>query len=258
MTSMTANLLYLVFALGGAGMYLLLPKENKRQAIAGAVIGALAVVGLLTVLAARVILPDETSAFFYLFAAIAVLASSRVVTHPNPVYCAVYFVLVVIAVAALLVLQRAEFLAVALVLIYAGAILVTYLFVIMLAHQGGSPIYDRRSREPLLAVLAGFVLMAAVAGRAEDLPAPVSTSTSPVAVPTADVEGAAAQPVDSNTAAIGEAVMTRYVIVLEISGVLLLVAMVGAIALSRKNVPVERLAVPTKPIGHVGREVEPY
>jgi NADH-quinone oxidoreductase subunit J len=258
MTSMTANLLYLVFALGGAGMYLLLPKENKRQSLAGAVIGGLAVVALLVVLAARVASPDQTSAFFYLFAAIAVLSASRVVTHPNPVYCAVYFVLVVVAVAALLVLQRAEFLAVALVLIYAGAILVTYLFVIMLAQQGGSAIYDRRSREPLLAVLAGFVLMAAVAGRAGNLPAPAPAS--PAAVATADTDDPAAAPFAGNTAAVGAAVMTKYVVALEIAGVLLLVAMVGAIALSRKKVPVAEAVFTTapKPIGQIGREVEPY
>lgn len=256
MTATTAYLLYLIFAVGGVGVYFLLPKAGRPQTLPGAVVGVLAVVGLLTVLGARVISPAETSAFFYLFAAIAVLASARVITHPNPVYCAVYFVLVVIAVAALLVLQRAEFLAVALVIIYAGAILVTYLFVIMLAHQGGSPVYDRRSREPLLAVLAGFVLMAAVAGRAEDLPVPASRL--PVAVPTADAEDPVAPPVDSNTTAIGEAVMIRYVVALEIAGLLLLIAMVGAIGLSRKKVPIERLAVPTKPIGQVGREVEPY
>jgi len=256
MTPTTAYLLYLIFAIGGVGVYLLLPKVGRSQALAGAVIGVISVAGLLTVLAARVILPDATTVFFYLFATIAVLAAARVVTHPKPVYSALYFVLVVIAVAALLVLQRAEFLAVAMVIIYAGAILVTYLFVIMLAYQGGSPVYDRRSREPLLAVLAGFVLMAAVAGRAEDLPQPASPPT--VAVPTAHAQDAASQLRDSNTGAIGAAVMTKYVVALEIAGVLLLVAMVGAIAMSRKKVPVERFAAPVRPIGQVGREVEPY
>ncbi|UCC29023.1 MAG: NADH-quinone oxidoreductase subunit J [Phycisphaerales bacterium] len=256
MTPTTAYLLYSIFAIGGVGIYLLLPKAGKPQTLAGAVIGVLSVAGLLAVLAARVILPDATTAYFYLFATIAVLAAARVITHPKPVYCALYFVLVVIAVAALLVLQRAEFLAVALIMIYAGAILVTYLFVIMLAHQGGSPVYDRRSREPLLAVLAGFLLMAAVAGRAEDLPQPASPPT--VAVPTADAQDAASQQRDSNTSAIGTAVMTKYVVALEIAGVLLLVAMVGAIAMSRKKVAVERFAAPPKPIGQAGREVEPY
>jgi NADH-quinone oxidoreductase subunit J len=258
MTSALPILLYLVFALGGVGVYLLLPKPGRSQATVGALVGGLALVGLFVVLAAQVIAPDTTGVFFYLFAAIAVAAAARVVTHVNPVYCAVYFVLVVISVAALLVLQRAEFLAVALVIIYAGAILVTYLFVIMLAHQGGSPIYDRRSREPAWAVLAGFVLMAAIAGRAGDLPAPASSE--PATITTADASDAAAEPQSGNTIAVGEAVMTRYVVALEIAGVLLLIAMIGAIALSRKPVPTERIAdeATPKPLGQVGREVEPF
>lgn len=257
MTPTTAYLLYLVFALGGAGVYLMLPKAGRSQVTAGAVIGLLAVGGLLAVLAARVIAPADSTWWFYPFAVIAVLAASRVITHPKPVYSALYFVLVIVAVAALLVLQRAEFLAVALIIIYSGAILVTYLFVIMLAQTSGSPIYDRRCREPFLAVLAGFVLMAAVAGRAGDLPEPAA----PPAVPTQHAEsgaGDAARPLFGNTSAIGAAVMTKYVVALELGGVLLLVAMIGAIALSRKKVPVDGVPETPRPIGQVGREVEPY
>jgi NADH-quinone oxidoreductase subunit J len=252
----TAHLLYLVFALGGRGIYFLLPRAGRSKTLIGAVFGASAVAALLILLAVRVVSPDETTAYYYVFATIAVLAAARVITHPKPVYSAIYFVLVVVAVAALLVLQQAEFLAVALLIIYAGAILVTYLFVIMLAHQGGSPVYDRRSREPFLAVLAGFVLMAAIAGRAEDLPQAAGAVTARATL-TSDSNPAPERPV-GNTAAIGAAVMTRYVVVLEVAGVLLLVAMVGAIALSRKKVPVERFAARPKPIGQVGREVEPF
>ncbi len=252
----TAHLLYLVFALGGCGIYFLLPRAGRSKTLIGAVFGASAVAAMLTLLAVRVVSPDETTAYYYLFATIAVLAAARVITHPKPVYSAIYFVLVVVAVAALLVLQQAEFLAVALLIIYAGAILVTYLFVIMLAHQGGSPVYDRRSREPFLAVLAGFVLMAAIAGRAEDLPQAANEVTVQTTL-ASDSNPAPKQPA-GNTAAIGAAMMTRYVVVLEVAGVLLLVAMVGAIGLSRKKVPVETSAAPPKPIGQIGREVEPY
>ena len=63
----------------------------------------------------------------------------RVVTHPKPVYSALYFVLTVFASAGLFVLLWAEFMAAALVLIYAGAILVTYVFVIMLAAEAPPP-----------------------------------------------------------------------------------------------------------------------
>jgi NADH-quinone oxidoreductase subunit J len=211
-------------------------------------------VGLVVVLAARVVVPDATSFYFYLFASIAVVAAVRVVTHPRPIYSALYFVLVVLAVAALLVLQGAEFLAIALVIIYAGAILVTYLFVIMLAQQGGSPLYDRNAREPFLAVLAGFVLMAAIAGHAGALP---QTAVTPVIEAQSMIETSANTTPPGHTAEVGLMIMTQYVVVLEIAGVLLLVSMIGAIALSRKKVPVPERGR-SQPLGQIGREVEPY
>lgn len=256
MSPATAYLLYFVFALGGIGVYFLMPQGGRPKRAVAAVFGVSALVALLLVLGTRVVSPDAPAGYFYLFATVAVLAAARVVTHPRPVYSALYFVLVVVAVAALLVLQGAEFLAIALVIIYAGAILVTYLFVIMLAQQSSVPTYDTRAREPFLAVLAGFVLMAAVAGRAGDLPSPAERATVPVAQP----EGG--EPVRSapegNTAAIGVALVTKYVIVLELSGVLLLVAMIGAIALARKCVPVEGYRPPPQPLGKVGKEVAPF
>src|SRR6185503_7620582 len=98
--------------------------------------------------------------YFWIFSAIALLGALRVVTHPRPVYAALYFVLTVFATAGLFILLWAEFMAAALVLIYAGAILVTYVFVIMLAAQpaeDGAPVsgsaraalaeYDAVSRE---------------------------------------------------------------------------------------------------------------
>lgn len=256
MSPSTVYLLYFVFVLGGIGVYFLMPRTGRPQLAVGAVFGLSAVVALLIVLATRVITPDGYAGYFYLFATIAVLAAARVVTHPRPVFCALYFVLVVVSVAALLVLQGAEFLAIALIIIYAGAILVTYLFVIMLAQQSTAPSYDIRSREPFLAVLAGFVLMAAVAGRAGDLPEPTKRATVPVTQSAEGGEGVAM--LEGNTAAIGVALLSKYVVVVELSGVLLLVAMIGAIALSRKKVPVEGFRSPPKPLGQVGKEVAPF
>src|SRR5205823_4678557 len=117
--------------------------------------------------------------YFWIFSAVALGGAIRVVTHPRPVYAALYFVLTVFASAGLFVLMSAEFMAAALVLIYAGAILVTYVFVIMLASDArssaagtgespgaarGSAIqqmaeYDNVSREPIVAAAIGFALM---------------------------------------------------------------------------------------------------
>lgn len=256
MSTTTVYLLYFAFALGGAGLYFLMPRAGRSRAMVGVVFGIAAIVALLGILAIRVVSPDPTTPYFYLFATIAIVAASRVITHTKPVYSALYFVLVVIAVAALLVLLRAEFLAIALVLVYAGAIMVTYLFVIMLAQQGGSSMCDERAREPFLAVFAGFLLMAAIAVRAADVapglpPSPVEAHR------TVETSGSLSVS-ESNTAGMGLIVMTRYIVVLEISGVLLLVAMIGAIALSRKRVPIEGTVPPSKPLGQVGKEVAPY
>src|SRR5205814_3883496 len=106
-------------------------------------------------------------AYFWVFSAVAIVAALRVVTHARPVYSALYFVLTVMASAGLFVLMWAEFMAAALVVIYAGAILVTYVFVIMLAQQAKTedrPMsalaeYDQVSREPLTAAAVGFALM---------------------------------------------------------------------------------------------------
>ena len=91
------------------------------------------------------------------------------ITHPRPVYSALYFVLTVFASAGLFILMYAEFMAAALVLIYAGAILITYVFVIMLAASAQTPgdrsplaglaECDVHSREPFTAACIGFALM---------------------------------------------------------------------------------------------------
>jgi len=255
-TASTVYILYFVFALGGAAVYLLLPQPERSKTMAGGVLGVAALAALIVLLAARVVTPTDTAPYFYLFAAIAVFAAARVITHTKPVYSALYFVLVVVAVAALLVLQQAEFLAVALIIIYAGAIIVTYLFVIMLAQRPEPPAYDIRAREPLLAVLVGFVLMAAVAGRAADLP--VTKAPTTITVSTSAPTAPAVMAGESNTSSIGWLVMTRYVVALEIAGVLLLVAMIGAIALSKKKVPIDGLGAIARPLGQVGREVPPF
>jgi len=253
----TAHLLYLVFAIGGAGLYFLLPRIRHSRTAVGVVLGLAAAAAWILVLALRVVAPGG-AAYFYLFSTIAVIAAVRVITHVKPVYSALYFVLVVLATAALLILLRAEFLAAALVIIYAGAVLITYLFVIMFAQQAGSPVYDRSAREPFLAVVVGFVLTAAVAGRAGDLPAPKRPTIVAAASP-APINSLPAGRLLENTEAVGGILMTRYVVALEIAGLLLLIAMIGAIALSRKRFPSEwPVPAPFSPLGQVGREAEPF
>ena len=86
------------------------------------------------------------------------------ITSRNPIFSALWFALVLLANSGLYLLQDAEFLAAATIIVYAGAIIVTFLFVIMLAQPRGTAAYDRYSREPMMACLAGVILAGTLVG----------------------------------------------------------------------------------------------
>jgi len=254
LTPQWGYLLYATFALGGLALYLLMPRDEGRdKKSAGLLFGVAALAGVAVLGTDKLLAPTGFSVLFWVSATIALAAAVKVITHPKPVYNALYFVLVVLAITPLVVIQAAEFLAVAMVIIYAGAILVTYVFVIMLAQQGGQSAYDHRAREPFVAVFAGFLTMALVAGYTTQLPQAwwaSQTSTD------ADVVGLVAAA--DNTSRIGRMMLTQYVVSLELAGVLMLIAMVGAIAVSRKRIPTEETQPPRRPPGEIGREVAPF
>ncbi len=107
------------------------------------------------------VLSPETI-LFWSFSALAILAGALLVTQHNPARAALAFALVVLSTCGLFLLLAAPFLMAATIIIYAGAIIVTFLFVIMLAAQSGLSDADDRSREPLLTTLTGFVLLGAL------------------------------------------------------------------------------------------------
>src|SRR5207249_7138065 len=127
----------------------------------GGAAGGLAVVLAGWLLIRADVAPAE-KVLFYAFVGIAVVAGGLLVTQSNPAYGALAFALVVLSTCGLFLLQAAPFLMASTVIIYAGAIIVTFLFVIMLAQQAGLSDADQRSREPLLATVAGFVLLGAL------------------------------------------------------------------------------------------------
>ena len=159
-------LFYAAIALGGVGLCLALPRKGLSPQVIGLTLGA-AGVGL-ALLALALHSPSHLpNIYFYVFAAVALGGALRVVTHPRPVYAALYFILTVIASSGLFLLLSAEFMAFAMIIVYAGAILITYLFVIMLASQPSSEDapdelapYDTASREPIAASIAGFAMLA--------------------------------------------------------------------------------------------------
>lgn len=158
-------ILYGLCAIGAVGVCLALPRRGRSPQIVGALLAALAGAGALAALALKnpTDLPDI---YFYIFSAIGLGAALRVITHPRPVYAALYFVLTVIATGGLFLVLSAEFMALAMIIVYAGAILITYLFVIMLATQAPKEGevetltgYDTQAREPIAATVVGFVLV---------------------------------------------------------------------------------------------------
>jgi NADH-quinone oxidoreductase subunit J len=163
-------LLYAGCVLGAVGVALSLPRRGASFALIGGLLAAgaagLIVLGL-TLSAMMSEAVDLPNIYFHVFGVLALASGLRMITHPRPVYSALYFILTIIASSGLYVLLSAEFMAFALIIIYAGAILITYLFVIMLATQAPSEEepdrlseYDAVAREPWAASAIGFVLLA--------------------------------------------------------------------------------------------------
>ncbi len=162
---------YIAAVVGAFGIYLMMPKHEEGPRWMGGLFSLATLGGVLLFLLGMVPPESRPTAYYYVFTLLAGASAALVVTHPRPVYAALYFILVVLSATGLLVLLEAEFMAFAMVLIYAGAILVTYLFVIMLAtspqteEQGETaPLYDRVARHPIQAVAVGFFLLAVVSG----------------------------------------------------------------------------------------------
>ncbi len=234
---------YLLTALGALAIFCLLPRADKSYRSAGGLIGIIALGLALFLLIHNGGIEHGTTLCFYAFATLAIVCSVAVIVQTRAVYSALFFVMVILSTAGMVLLLDAEFLAVALVIVYAGAILVTYLFVIMLAQQEGLSLYDRKSRAPFGACLAGFLLMAALSGAWTPMDHSMVPST----------------PIAGETLAIGRVVMTNYMVVLQLAGVLLLLAMVGAVAIVRKRFPKDFDASrESASIGEVGRKAAPF
>jgi len=169
---MASSIFYLACVLGiaTAALYLLV-RPGPRALKLGATVVGLGALGWLVQQFVGMLGGDDPSdrpgVIFFIFSLIAVASAVRMITHSRPIYSALYFVMVVLSSAGLFLLLEAEFMAFALVIVYAGAILITYLFVLMLAQQTPgedgtvqSPEYDRIPREPAAGVAVGFVMLA--------------------------------------------------------------------------------------------------
>ncbi len=144
--------------LGAIAIYWLLPRPRPLMAAPGVLFGASALIlgGFLMINGGGF---SAETVLFYAFSATALIAGSLLITQHNPARAALSFAIVVISSCGLFLLLAAPFLMAATIIIYAGAIIVTFLFVIMLAQQTGLADADVRSREPFLSVVTGFVLL---------------------------------------------------------------------------------------------------
>ena len=148
--------------LSALAIFLLLPQGGRRRRWLGSSLGLVAL-GLFGWYGLSLGGWVEDLVFFVL-AAVTVIAAAATVTSKSPVYSAIWFAMVLLGTAGLFLYQGAQFLGVATVVVYAGAILVTFLFVLMLAQPDGDAYYDRMSWEPLLSAVAGSVMVGLLTG----------------------------------------------------------------------------------------------
>jgi NADH-quinone oxidoreductase subunit J len=163
---------------------------------------------------------------FYTLAAFILGFAVLVVTTKNTVHSVLFLVLDFLFVAALYVLLEAPFLAAIQVLVYAGGIVVLYLFVVMLVNLQRPP---EAHEDPRRLTKLGLGLSVAVLA---ELAAIAAFSAS---IPASPVVPAAALPVSGNTEEVGWLLYTSYLIPFEIASMLLLVAMIGAILLAKRE-----------------------
>jgi NADH-quinone oxidoreductase subunit J len=226
----------------GGGTMLMLPGPKQYPRLGGALL-AVAAIAFALLLMRITVGPANSSIgpYFWIFSAIALFGAIRVITHPRPVYSALYFVLTVFASAGLFILLHAEFMAAALVLIYAGAILITYVFVIMLAasaqtgghgNLAGLAECDAVSRDPFSAACIGFALMGVlifvIFDKIEEIP-PLSPTPPDIAVMPEEM-------VHGSTQSVGQYLFQDQMVNLELAGLILTVSMVGAIVIARRRV----------------------
>ena len=162
---------------------------------------------------------------FYLFAGILVFSGVMVVTARNPVHSVLFLILAFFNAAGLFVLLGAEFLAMILVVVYVGAVAVLFLFVVMMLDINFTALRRGIKQHLALGLSVGIVLLAELIFSAKALAPQVVAHTQAVAA----AAGA------TNTQALGAILYTRYIYAFEGSGLILLVAMIGAIVLTHRQ-----------------------
>ncbi|MCK9915233.1 NADH-quinone oxidoreductase subunit J [Microbacteriaceae bacterium K1510] len=185
--------------------------------------------------------------FFYLFAGICVASAFMVIASKNPVHSVLYLILAFVNAAGLFVMMGAEFLAMILIVVYVGAVAVLFLFVVMMLDVDFAQLKQGALQYLPVGLLIGGIFLAElvlVVGAWAIGPAVPSAITAPIP---ANV---------TNTQALGLVLYTKYVYFFQAAGMVLLVAMVGAIVLTlrhkervkRQSIPVQNARTPATAI----------
>lgn len=166
--------------------------------------------------------------FFYLFAFVAVASAFMVISAKNPVHSVLYLILTFFNAAALFLLTGAEFLGMILLVVYVGAVAVLFLFVVMMLDVDFAELRSGVMRHAPIGALIGVILAAEliiVVGGSLVNPKAASSITMPIPAPAER----------ANTAVLGDVLYTNYVYFFQLAGLVLLVAMIGAIVLTLRH-----------------------
>jgi NADH-quinone oxidoreductase subunit J len=220
------------------GLALLLPRGTLR----GRASGLVCTTASLGLFASRFHLLDNwvSDAVFYVMASVTLVSAVGAVTMRSPVYCAIWFALTLLGTAGLFFFQGAQFLGVATVVVYAGAILVTMLFVLMLCNPEGQSLYDRISWEAGISAATGALLVGLLSWTTASTlfidgthPRENTTGAGPAPIVLRVTPESQAQNTLSpkHVEKLGGELFSKHLIAVETAGTLLLVALVGAIAI---------------------------
>ena len=171
---------------------------------------------------------DVKTGLFYVFSAVLLFASFRVITARNPVHSALFLVLAFFQAAMIWMLLKAEFLSIVLVLVYVGAVMVLFLFVVMMLDINIEGMRQGFWNHFPLAAIVGVLI-------ALEMAAVLMGGFRVTEEPAASAAGQAVVAGSNNTRELGRLLYTEYIYPLEVAAALLLVAMIAAIALTLRR-----------------------
>lgn len=231
------NRLVVAAIVSGCGIWMMLPSHGKIVRRVG---GLFSFVGGCLLFSAMPLLGNLTfQGLFSALAALTALGAVATVTSRNPVYCAIWFAVTLLGTGGLFLVNGAQFLGVATVAVYAGAIVVTFLFVLMLSQPEGHAYYDRMSWGVLpsifgIVVGVGFILL---------------TSAAILRVaPTANESANRQVLQEQHVAGLGAQLFSSQLVAVQAAGALLLAALVAAVAIASAGKPRVRRG----PVGQPG------